>query len=315
MGIPLAGTGSVTEDTSVSGSGLLTSTGDVDYLFGSDAGQWTAQTITGLYGSALTIDTNGVWTYTATNANGTLQALNTGDTLTEVFTVVSAAGNTTITITINGLDEPPCFAAGSLIETPEGARPVDLLRAGDRVLTRDSGFQPLRWAGKRHIRLHDPADKAFQPVRLRKNCLGSGVPQRDVLVSPNHRILLNDPVVEIITGQKEVLCAAQFLINGQTIVREPLGEITYHHILFDKHEIVVSSGCESESFFPGEIGLNSLDDSARREVLALLPVICGDGADYGETARPVLKQHEAALLRYFLSPEQKFLARLTAEAA
>ena len=78
MGIPLAGTGSVTEDTSVSGSGLLTSTGDVDYLFGSDAGQWTAQTITGLYGSALTIDTNGVWTYSATNANGTLQALNTG---------------------------------------------------------------------------------------------------------------------------------------------------------------------------------------------------------------------------------------------
>ena len=61
--------------------------------------------------------------------------------------------------------------------------------------------------------------------------------------------------------------------------------------------------------------MNSLDDSARREVLALLPVICGDGADYGETARPVLKQHEAALLRYFLSPEQKFLARLTAEAA
>ena len=141
------------------------------------------------------------------------------------------------------------------------------------------------------------------------------MPQRDVLVSPNHLILLNDPVVEIITGQQEVVCAAQFLLNGQTIVREPLGEITYHHILFDKHEIVVSSGCESESFFPGEIGLNSLDDSARREVLALLPVICGDGADYGETARPVLKQHEAALLRYFLSPEQKFLARLTAEAA
>lgn len=315
MGIPLAGTGSVTEDTSVSGSGLLTATGDVDYLFGSDAGQWTAQTITGLYGSALTIDTNGVWTYTATNANGTLQALNTGDTLTEVFTVSSTGGNTTITITINGLDEPPCFAAGTLIETPEGARPVEALQRGDTVLTRDSGAQPLRWVGKRCIMLDDPADKAFQPVRLRANCLGQGMPKRDVLVSPNHRVLLRDPMVEIITGQKEVLCAAHFLINGQTIVREPVGQIIYHHLLFDKHEIVISSGCESESFFPGEIGLNSLEEEARREVMELLTLNCGGGAGYGETARPVLKQHEGALLREFFSPEQKFLARLTAEAA
>lgn len=315
MGIPIPDTGSVTEDTSVSGSGLLTATGDVDYAFGSDAGQWTAQTITGLYGSSLTINTNGVWTYTATNANGTIQALDTGNTLTEVFNVTSTGGNTTITITINGLDEPPCFAAGTLIETSEGARPVEALRVGDAILTRDSGLQILRWAGKRHIRLDDPADKAFQPVRLRKDCLGAGVPYQDVLVSPNHRVLLCDPMVEIITGQKEVLCAAQFLINGQTIVREPLGEITYHHLLFDRHEILLSSGCESESFFPGEIGLDSLEDNARKEVLALLPLICTDGKGYGETARPVLKQHEAALLREFLSPAQKFLARLTAEAA
>lgn len=315
MGFPLPGSGSVTEDTGVSGSGLLTASGDVNYAFGSDAGQWTAQTLSGLYGSALTINSNGVWSYTATNANASIQALNTGNTLTEVFTVTSAAGTTNITITINGLDEPPCFASGTLIETPGGPCAVEDLKAGDEVLTRDNGVQVLRWAGKRHIACHEQAFRAFQPVRLRKDCFARGVPERDVLVSPNHRILLRNPMVELVSGQKEVFCAAQLLINGQTIVREPVGEITYHHLLFDRHEVLFASGCESESFFPGEIGLESLDPPARAEVLALLPRLCRDPESYGDTARPVLKQHEAALLRKFLSPQQKFLARLAGQAA
>lgn len=315
MGIPQPGAGSVTEDTSVSGSGLLTASGDVDYLLGSDIGQWTAQTLSGLYGSTLNINSNGVWTYTATNANTAIQALDTGNSLTEVFTVSSAAGTTNITITINGQDEPPCFAAGTLIGTPSGARPVEALKAGDVVLTRDSGPKVLRWVGQRVIFALNPEHRAFQPVRLRQNCFGAGVPERDVLVSPNHRILVNDPIVELISGQKEMFCAAQFLINGQTILRESVDKISYHHLLLDKHEVLFTSGCQSESFYPGEIGLNSLEEGTRDEVLAVLAeVLCG-GKTYGATARGVLKAHEAVLLRQFYSPSETFLARLTREAA
>lgn len=316
MGWPLPDTGAVTEDTAVSGSGLLTASGDADFAFGaSDIGQWTAQTISGLYGSSLTIDANGVWTYTATNANAAIQALDTGDTLTEVFNVSATSGTTTITITINGLDEPPCFAAGTLIETPSGPRAVETLQVGDAVLTRDNGVQQLRWTGHRRIAGDSQEFKAFQPVRLRKDCFAQGVPERDVLVSPNHRVLVRNPMVELIAGQKEVFCAAQFLVNGQTIVREPVAEITYYHLLFDAHEVLVSSGCESESFFPGDVGLDSLDADAREEVLALLPKLETQPESYGATARPVLKQHEASLLRKYLTPAQRFLARLMQDAA
>jgi len=315
MGVPLPDTGSVTEDTAVSGAGLLTASGDVDYFFGSDAGQWSAQTITGLYGSALSINTNGVWTYTATNSNSTIQALDTGSSITEVFTVTSTGGTTTITITINGQDEPPCFVAGTLIETDDGPRAVETLRAGDAVLTRDHRLQKLRWVGHRHFGSGAPTLKAVQPVRLCANCLAPGVPDRDVLVSPMHRVLVRNAVVELIAGKKEVFCPAHFLINGQSILREPVGEVTYFHLLFEQHEVVFASGCESESFYPGEVGLGSLDPAAQEALMAALAEIGLRPETYGETARPVLKQHEAVILQKFLRPQQKFMSRLTAEAA
>lgn len=39
-----------------------------------------------------------------------------------------------------------CFAAGTMIRTARGERPVEKLRVGDLVVTRDNGLQPLAWA-------------------------------------------------------------------------------------------------------------------------------------------------------------------------
>lgn len=144
MGFPQPDTGAVTEDAGIVG-GFLTATGDINFgpFFNNDAGQWTAETISGAYGSTLVIDDDGVWTYRANNAKASTQALNMGETLTEVFTATSTNGTSTITITINGTDEPPCFVAGTLIDTPYGPRPIEDLRAGDQVITRDNGIQRI----------------------------------------------------------------------------------------------------------------------------------------------------------------------------
>lgn len=312
MGFPQPDTGSVTEDVGIVG-GFLTTSGDIDFgpFINNDAGQWTAQTISGAYGSTLVIDSNGVWTYSANNSNAAIQALDTGDTLTEVFTVNSTQGTSTITITINGVDEPPCFVSGTLIDTPQGPRPIEDLRAGDRVLTRDNGEQVIQWAGQRELALGlDEQARHLRPIRLRKDCLGPGLPDRDLLLSPMHRVLIKDPVLSLITGHDEVFCAAKHLVNGQTILSEPMADVCYHHLMFERHQVLQSSGCASESFFPGSIGLNGFVDETREEVLSLFPELRSLPNSYGPTARMVVKKHEAELLKSHFEPARAFLETL-----
>jgi len=297
MGFPAPDTGSVTEDVDVVG-GFLIATGDVDYRLGDDTGQWTAETINGSYGT-LAIDADGVWTYSADNSNPSIQALDTGDTLTDVFTVTSNAGTTTVTITINGQDEPPCFTRGTLIDTPHGARPVESLRPGDDVLTADHGVQTVRWAGRRRIDLAElePEIAArLAPVRIRKDALAPGVPARDVLVSPMHRLLVGNAATELMFGREEVLAAAGHMMNGAGIVSERVASVDYVHLLFDRHQLVRSAGLVSESFYPGGVGLAGFDAEAREEVLGLFPELRSLPGAYGPSAREVLRRHEARLL-------------------
>ncbi|MEX0338002.1 MAG: Hint domain-containing protein [Arenibacterium sp.] len=320
MGFPLPDTGAVTEDTGVVG-GFLTASGDADFgpFFNNDAGNWVAETIAGIYGSSLSIDADGVWTYTADNANGAIQALNTGETLTEVFTVSANTGfglqTTTITITINGQDEVPCFVSGTLIETAHGPQPIETLKPGDQVLTRDNGLQPIRWVGGKRISLTDPNSHNLRPIRLRKNSLAPGVPDRDIMLSPMHRVRIRDPVVELLCSQPEVFCPAHRLVNGRSITWETPETVDYHHLMFDQHQVVMSSGCESESFYPGDLALNSLEPLAREELLTLFPDLRSVTGALGDVARPIAKGFEAELLARHLTPKDRFLQRLRRRAA
>ena len=55
--------------------------------------------------------------------------------------------------------------------------PVEDLRPGDRILTRDDGPQPLRWIGQRTTR----ASGLFAPVLIRAGTLNNA---RDLVVAP-----------------------------------------------------------------------------------------------------------------------------------
>ncbi len=317
MGFPQPDTGAVTEDAGVVG-GFLTTSGDIDFgpFFNNDAGQWTAQTLSGAYGSTLVIDSDGNWSYSANNSNASIQALDSGDTLTEVFTVNSTQGTSTITITINGVDEPPCFVSGTLIDTPYGPRAIETLKAGDEVLTRDNGVQKISWAGTRRLDLGATAAReALRPIRLRKDALGPGLPERDLLLSPMHRVLIKDPALSVLTGVDEVFCAAKHLVNGQTILKEEACDVGYHHLMFEQHQVLMSSGCQSESFLPGVVGMGGFEDETREEVLTLFPELRALPESYGQTARPVVKAHEAALIRDHFTPMQRLLESLLKRVA
>ncbi|PSL18174.1 Hint domain-containing protein [Shimia abyssi] len=312
MGVPIPETGEVTEDEDVVG-GLISTSGNANVdIFGFEVeGTWTAETITGAYGSQLVINSAGNWVYQADNSNATIQALDDGETLVEVFTVTSTSGTTTVTITINGTTDPPCFVRGTLVETPAGARAVEELQAGDWVLTRDQGPQQIRWIGASAVdtRNKERAEQ-LRPVRIRAGAFGPGVPERDLLVSPQHRILIDRPDMDLLFGASEVLCAAHHLVNGFSIVQEPGDLVIYHHLLFDAHQVVMSSGCASESFFPGHVGMDRFHDSTREELFSLFPELRALPESYGPPARQVLRAYEARLVRDRLVPDVQAPVRM-----
>jgi Hint domain len=199
-----------------------------------------------------------------------------------------------------GTDAPPgpqeavfCFTPGTKVDTPDGPRLVEALRAGDLVTTLGNGSQVLRWIGRRQVSLAALLmSPELRPVEFAAGVIGNLGPLR---VSPQHRVLLNDWRAQVYFGEDEVLIPAKAMINGQTIrqVLPPEG-VTYLHLLFDRHEIIVTDGALSESFHPGETGLEALDAAQRREVDLLFP---GLELARRRAAFPIVKLTEARALR------------------
>lgn len=171
-----------------------------------------------------------------------------------------------------------CFVAGTMIRTAQGEVAVEDLCAGDLVMTRDNGLQPIRWIGASRQRL--APGSPVQPVRIRAGALGQGVPRADLLVSPQHRMLVRSAIARKMFGTDEILVAAKQLqqIDGIGIA-DALREVVYVHFLFDTHQIVYANGAESESLFAGAEALKLVGRKARAEIYALFPELraLGDG--------------------------------------
>ncbi|WP_295044375.1 Hint domain-containing protein [uncultured Paracoccus sp.] len=193
--------------------------------------------------------------------------------LAKTYTPVSVQ---TIGRANDGVAYPPtvtCFGMGTMIQTANGPRRVEDLRTGDVILTRDHGLQPLRWQGGSHV---GPAGLEMRPnlrpILIRAGALGPGSPSRDLVVSPQHRVLVRSRIAHRLFEHGEILAAAKHLIGLPGIeVSVPSGGVTYFHLLFDRHEIVLSDGAWSESLFTGPEALKSVSDAARREIFALFP--------------------------------------------
>lgn len=165
-----------------------------------------------------------------------------------------------------------CFVAGTRILTVEGQRPVEHLVPGDRIMTRDHGLQTLRWIGCRHVDASEVEEFAsVRPVRIAKGALGNGMPDRDLLVSPEHRVMISGDKVAELMGDDEALIAAKYLVGRDGITVEEVEEVIYYHLMFDDHELVLSEGTWTESFLPGLSAMNGLDVEALNELYAIFP--------------------------------------------
>jgi len=185
--------------------------------------------------------------------------------------------------------ETICFARGTLIETENGDVPIEALRAGDRVKTLDNGLQCIRWINSTCL----PGHGVHAPVRIAAGALGNA---RTLWVSQQHRMLLSSWNIELLFGEGEVLVAAKHLVGLAGIKTVDLPSVEYFHMLFDRHEIVFAEGIESESFHPGDVGMNTLSAAQRAEVCGLFPSLRLDPNSFGTSARLSLKSFEAAIL-------------------
>ncbi len=183
---------------------------------------------------------------------------------------------------------PPCFTRGTLIATPDGPRLIEDLVAGDLVLTLDNGPQPLIHVSRAVF----VAEGRNAPVHISKGALGNSV---DLVVSQQHRMLIDDWRAELYFGESAVLVAAKHLINGDTIYLRPGGEIEYFHLLFEQHQLVWGADILSESYFPGNLATRA-DAETRAEIDRLFPDLADRASHHWVTARPVAKQFEAALI-------------------
>lgn len=155
--------------------------------------------------------------------------------------------------------EVPCFAAGTRIATPAGEVPVEALRPGDHVLTLGGAARrarPVRWVGTVAVDLtRHPAPQKAAPIRIAAGAFAEGVPARDLLVSPDHALLVDG-----------VLIQAQALANGATIAQEFPPRVVYWHVELDAHCVLLAEGLPAESYrdtgnravFAGEAGARPL---------------------------------------------------------
>ncbi|OYX26192.1 MAG: hypothetical protein B7Z10_04000 [Rhodobacterales bacterium 32-66-7] len=154
------------------------------------------------------------------------------------------------------------FVAGTLIETPDGPRACETLRAGDLVSTLANGSRPLEWVARRRVSVLELlAHPGLRPLVIARGVAGN---DRELWLSPRQRLLIDDWRAEVFFGEDRVLAAAEALAGGSAVsVALPPDGVEYVLLLCDRHEILQANGALSESFHPGETGLAGLTVAER----------------------------------------------------
>lgn len=234
------------------------------------------------------------------NPNGTLNVTYTSDDREDGFVEFrDEDGNITSTMEFEEIENVvPCFTPGTAIATPRGERLVEDLKVGDKIITRDNGIQEIRWIGQRQMSGHELARAPhLRPILIQKGSLGHNLPEHDILVSPQHRLLINNDRTSLYFEETEVLAAAKHLTDLKGVDEVGTLGVTYVHFMFDNHEVVLSNGAWTESFQPGQTVIDGLGTEQRQEIFELFPELeTEDGVKDYAAARRSLKKHEAKLL-------------------
>jgi len=175
-----------------------------------------------------------------------------------------------------------CFTDDTLILTPTGEVPIQNLRPGDQIVTRDNGVQELLWVASRSLTQQDLfARPHLRPISLAPELVGA---HKRLLVSPQHGMVMTDE-----NGDETLIRATHLarLKGGKARVAKGKRQVVYFHLMFGDHQIIYANGAPSESFYPGDQALLTLDSAPLRELQALFPELGQETTAhaYGQAAR------------------------------
>ncbi|SFS53523.1 Hint domain-containing protein [Sulfitobacter marinus] len=167
-----------------------------------------------------------------------------------------------------------CFTAGTLILTDQGETPIENLTVGSMVKTLHHGVQPIRWIRKRRIFPEDLSlNPNLRPIKISKGALDNeGVPACDLIVSPQHRILISSKIADRMFHDSDMLIPAKKLLPlpGVEIVDDD-AHVEYWHFICDDHQVVFANGTPTETLFLGAEALKALPDTTRAEISLMFP--------------------------------------------
>jgi hypothetical protein len=195
--------------------------------------------------------------------NHTITLADSGGFNTHVFTFDSSTDVSKIQLTqelVDGVTSDVltiCFMAGTAIRTPEGEAPIETLKRGDLILTADGEAKPVVWIGLQTIssRFADPVGN--WPIRIAAGALADNAPSCDLLVSPDHALLVEG-----------ILVHAGALVNGTSIRRERQvpEKFVYYHVELEDHSLLLAANVPAETFVDN-VDRRNFDNWAEHEAL------------------------------------------------
>lgn len=189
-----------------------------------------------------------------------------------------------------------CFTPGTRILTPNGPAAVETLRPGDAISRYGGGRATVRFVTKRELTADEiQAYPEAAPILLPRGLLGPSTPQADLIVSPLHRVLIEDELIERLFGVSAAFVPARD-VPGARHAQANQG-VTYIHLLADRHEAVIANGAPAETLLPGDMAMLALTAAERDEIGALRVE--------RQSAYPCLTGREIAVWREALQSREK----------
>ncbi len=157
------------------------------------------------------------------------------------------------------------------IKTLLGEKRLGDLTPGDLVLTRDNGFQPVRWVGRCKA---GPGSRAM--VVLKADALGPGLPSRDLILSEDQRLLTSGGVLRELFSKAEMLIPTRALRQLSALCHERVDADVWH-VLMQRHEVILANDVWTESFQPNRQFFDTAEEKVRRQLERFCPkLVQGD---------------------------------------